>query len=92
MYLFCLLLFVAGMAKANLNLCKNEDTFGLCSLTDKYDKSYPPDPRPIYLNQTITIFDIVDFNQDDRTVTLFLQLYIFWNDTRLTNKYSDPSE
>ena len=85
--MFLIFLFDCITVASSIGLCKHQD-LGLCSLSDNYDKSYPPDPRPMYLNQTITLFDIVEFDQDARTVTLFMQIYLFWNDTRITKKFN----
>ena len=91
--LILLLIISAWKTTAQLNLCVNEDItgVGLCTLTENYDKSYPS-IRPMDLEQIVTIFDIVEFDQDERTVTLFLQLMTYWNDTRITLKSSDPSK
>ena len=57
----------------------------------KYDKTFPSDP-PMYLNQTIRLYDVVDFNDEEQTVTIFLQLFTWWDDTRLTLTSSDKNE
>ena len=74
-------------------LCsENFEGIRLCSLDANYDKSYPPDPRPISLKQTITLLDIFEFNADTQTVTLSLRLKTFWKDTRITLQSSNPNE
>ena len=63
----------------------------LCIINSTYGKTFPSDP-PLYLHQAVTLYDVVDFNAEDQTVTVFLQLFTSWNDTRLTLKSSDPNE
>ena len=70
-----------------------EDQIGLrlCKIKASYDKTFPPNP-PMFLHQSITLYEIVDFDSEQQTVTVFLQLFTWWNDTRLTLTSSDPKE
>ena len=56
-----------------LTLCSNE----------KYVKSYPSKDWPLKLTQHLSIYEVVQFNDIDKTVTIFLELMTQWNDTRL---------
>ena len=92
--LFIFVLLISQIS-AQLSFCDEENkTAGirLCHIPDNYDKSFPPNPQPMHLELTMNVIDIVEFNQDARTVTLFLQVLTIWNDTRLTLKSNDPSE
>ena len=68
---------------------ENHTGLRLCKLNETYDKTFPSNP-PMYLHQSITLYDVVDFNPEQETVTVFLQLFTWWNDTRLTLKSSYP--
>jgi hypothetical protein len=71
----------------------NENHIGLslCKINATYDKTFPPNP-PMYLHQSVKLWDILDFNTEEQTVTVFLQLFTWWNDTRLTLTSSDSNE
>ena len=80
-------------AFSKLPLCSEKfEGIRLCSLDPNYDKSYPPDPKPVTLKQSITILDIFEFNANTQTITLSLRLKSFWEDTRVILKSSDPNE
>ena len=87
-----LLLHFHEMVRAQLSFCENEAVgIRLCSLVHNYDKAYPL-IQPMNLQTTVTVYDIVEFDQDEGTFTLFLDLLTVWNDTRLTLKSDDPTE
>ena len=71
----------------------NENHIGLrlCKINATYEKTFPPNP-PMYLDQSVKLWDILDFNPEEQTVTVFLQLFTWWNDTRLTLTSSDSNE
>ena len=80
------LLVITGMANAQISSCKDEniDQLRICS-HGEYDKAVGH-PVPIYLKEKIWIYDIAEFNQNDKTITVFMGLKLFWNDTRLMLK------
>ena len=69
-----------------------EDIIGLrlCKINPSYGKTFPSDP-PMYLKTVVSLYDVIDFNEEEQTVTVFLQLFTSWNDTRLILKSSDKN-
>ena len=88
-----LLMLFAWNVDAEITLC-SEEIIGrrLCTHVEDYDTSLPPKPHPFFLKEKVTIYDIPEFNQDDGTVTIFMKIAAFWNDTRVTLVSSDPSQ
>jgi len=75
-----------------LSLCTDPsiDKLSICKNVENYDKSFPGDP--IKVRNSVTVLDIVEFNADDNTITLFVQIMVMWNDTRLTLTTGDATE
>ena len=46
----------------------------------KVKEDYPPSTFTIH--PTIQIFDVAEIDEDKKTITVFFQLYLSWNDTR----------
>ena len=89
--LWLLLLLFAGASNAKIH--KNCDDVSIngphfCSSQD-YFKGVG-DTSPQLVEGKITIFDIPEFRPDDRTITIFMKLSAYWNDTRIKTKSSDP--
>ena len=55
----------------------------ICSLVEKYESNEAP-VRPLVVRLYIDIVDVIDFNQERNTMTLFIKLWTKWNDTRIT--------
>ena len=55
----------------------------ICSLVDNYESHEAP-VRPLIVRLYIDIVDVIDFNQERNTMTLFIKLWTKWNDTRIT--------
>ena len=90
--LWCLVLILHCNGQSIVKPCdENQIGLRLCQIEVPYDKTFPSNP-PMYINQSITVYDVVDFNPEQQTVTIFLQLYIWWKDTRLTLASSDPNQ
>ena len=64
-------------------------SLSICTSVNNYDKSFPGDPITVY--NSVTVLDIVELNHDDNTITLFVQIMVMWNDTRLTLTTSDKN-
>ena len=75
-----------------LSLCSDPsiEKLSICKNVENYDKSFPGDPIKVY--NSVTVLDIVEFNADDNTITLFVQIMVMWNDTRLTLTTGDATE
>ena len=86
-----LLLLFPGASNAQINKnCNDESISGLhfCSSEDYYKGV--GDTSPLLVGGKITIFDIPEFRPDDKTITIFMKLSAFWNDTRIKTESSDP--
>ena len=63
----------------------------LCFVNDTYDKSQPSGPHPNYVNSHLWIHEIVDFNAEEQTITIFADFFVEWNDTRIQLKDSEDN-
>ena len=64
----------------------------ICKLNTDYDKSFPSKPWPMIVNNSVRVLDIVAFNADENTMTIFVQLMAWWIDPDLSLKSNDPNE
>ena len=91
-YLLTLLLNIE-LVKTQINFCDDENiigsTFWLCKSNDYIKKAEKP--WPIIIKERIIVNDIPEFNEDEKTVTLFITFVALWNDTRIKIKSIDPS-
>ena len=55
----------------------------ICRLVENYESNEAP-VRPLVVRLYIDIVDVIDFNQERNTMTLFIKLWTKWNDTRIT--------
>ena len=44
------------------------------------------------IDNSVRVLDIVEFNADENTMTIFVQLMALWDDPDLTLKSNDPDE
>lgn len=44
------------------------------------------------INNSVRVLDIVEFNANENTMTIFVQLKAEWDDPGLTLKSNDPDE
>ena len=64
--------------------CSNKTTIKtICKLVANYEMSIPP-PPPFVIDLHISILDIVDLDWTAKTMTLFIELWTFWKDPRVT--------
>ena len=86
------MLLFAGASNAQINKNCNDESIisGLhfCSSED-YFKGVG-DTSPLLVEGKVTIFDIPEFRPDDKTITIFMKLSAFWNDTRIKTQSGDP--
>ena len=77
---------------AQLQHC-NESTElkDVCKNVNNYDPNMGSKPWPTNVKILMDILEIVDFDWNHNTVTIFVQFWTMWNDTRLsiTNGESD---
>ena len=64
----------------------------LCTLVSDYEQSLPPEPFPMKLGQSVTLYSVADINEAQSTMTLRMHVSIWWNDTRIGLKSNDPNE
>ena len=85
------MLFVR-LSYAELSFCEDDTVIGLriCGNED-YNKGHG-ETKPTFVKERIVLYDIKEFEPDDQTVTLFLMLYSYWNDSRVKLKSSDPEQ
>ena len=91
-FLILALVFLVFMAQSttSINHCDIPvGSLSICTNVNIYDKSFPGDPITVY--NSVTVLDIVELNHDDNTITLFIQIMVMWNDTRLTLTTSDKN-
>ena len=93
--LFIIIIISSTALSLELNRCSNktEKIKTVCRLIDNYEIDEPSTPFPITIELDINILDIVDLDWTANTITLFIQLWTFWKDSRLTiNDYIDTDE
>ena len=77
--------------------CSNKTTIKtVCKLDENYEMSLPP-PEPSggghVIDLHMSILDIVDLDWTAKTMTLFIELWSFWKDPRVTiTDYSEEKE
>ena len=87
-----LVLLLAGLTKAQISMCKDETIRGLRICTNEtYDKG-KGETQPLFVKEKVLVHDIPEFNQNDKTISIYMTLYVYWNDTRVMLKSSDPSQ
>ena len=79
------LLFCITCIAAQLQHC-NESTElkNICKNVNNYHPSMASKPWPTNVKILIDILEIVDFDWNHNTLTIFVQLWTMWNDTRLS--------
>ena len=91
-YLFVL---ISSVSSLKIEDCGNRTTKikTVCKLIETYEMDYPPQPLPAKLDVNIVILDIVDLDWTANTVSLYIQLWAFWKDPRITiSNYVDSEE
>ena len=88
-------LFVLLSSTSSLKIqdCSNKTTVKtICKLVETYEMSLAPGP-PFVIDLHISILDIVDLDWTAKTMTIFIELWTFWNDPRVTiTDYSEEKE
>ena len=96
MFLFTLLAIYLNFgfnAASELQSCSmNVSSKQLCFTSDEYGKSFPNGKWPLIVYNSVTVHDIVEFSPDENTMTIFVQLMVWWKDTALSLKSTDPLE
>ena len=82
-------IFCEGSRLINCDDVKEEQA-QLCNLAPGYKKGSSPKPIPNYHFQELTLFDILDLDPKDQTITISVKLRTEWNDSRVTLKSGNP--
>ena len=96
--LFHLLTLLLNLGLVNtqiqVNFCNDGNIVGsaywLCK-PDDYTK-HPNKPWPLILKETVVVYDIPEFHENEKTITISIELTVFWNDTRIRINSIDPSD
>ena len=93
LYVFLFLSF-SSISSLKIQDCQNKTKIKtICKLVETYDMSNPPEPIPCIVDVHIKILDIVDLDWTAKTMTLFIELWTFWRDPRITiTDYSEEKE
>ena len=88
---FLIYLGIANDA-GQIRFCDDETFVGLAICKPKDYNPKAPKPHPLILQETIIVNDIPEFNPDEKTITIFMKLIVYWNDSRIMIKSSDLSK
>ena len=81
---FALLPSYLSLGLQDCSINKTTKIKTVCKLIENYEIDYPPQPLPIIIDLNINILDIIDLDWTTNTITLFIQLWTFWKDPRIT--------
>ena len=80
-----------SLCNAKVLPCKDSVESKLCLMVDKvedYVTTKSPEPIPTFINITLTINDIIDVDEDKKTITLIMKIILEWFDFKLNVKRS----
>ena len=77
---FCITCTVAQLQHCN----ESTELKNICKNVNNYHPSMASKPWPTNVKILIDILEIVDFDWNHNTLTIFVQLWTMWNDTRLS--------
>ena len=89
-----LFMHVSSITSSDIQDCSEKTNIKtVCKLVKTYKKSNPPKPLPFTVNTSINILDIMDFDWTAKTMTLFIELWMWWKDPRITiTNFSEGKE
>ena len=89
--LLVFLLFVR-MSYGQISFCDDDTVIGIrICRNEGYNKAFS-ETLPTSVAIRIVLYDIKEFDPDEKTVTLFVNLLSYWNDSRVMLKSSDPKQ
>ncbi len=90
--LFVLTVFSIGQCRG-FKLCSeiSEDP-ELCKMNPIYKNNKPPKPWPLPVYVTIEIYDVIEINAADQTLTIFAMILVSWEDPELSFSSRNYSE
>ena len=91
---FLIFALLSSISSLKIQDCSNKTTIKtICKLVETYEMSLAPKPSPFLLDLNISILDIVDLEWTEKTMKLFIELWSFWKDPRITiTDYSEEKE
>lgn len=72
---------------ASIHLCNAGIQSKVCKQVKKeedYVREIAPFPQPTAVKVTLNILDILDVNENEQTMTLFIKLRLYWIDKQLS--------
>ena len=81
--LLLMILTVVGTVFGQISPCKDILTTDdqMC-FHDEYNQDTVV-PMPLFIQEKIKVFEITEFNQNEKTITLSISMTSRWNDTRV---------
>ena len=81
-----ILTILVGKAFGQISPCKDVLTTDddMCFHDEYHTDSF--DPMPLFIQESIKVFEITEFNKDEKTISLYISLTSFWNDTRVMTR------
>ena len=79
--LLCLTKNIIGSSE--LRLCSEETNPNhICKLDENYNNLKVP-AKKVQMNSSITLYDIVEIDEVDHSITIYIKVHIYWHDQRL---------
>ena len=69
--------------------CNDSFVDTVCFMNEKYIPTISPDPLPTKVNITINLFDVLNVDPEEHSVTLMLKMRFTWIDERLDIQRSE---
>ena len=92
-YIFLISTFFGWTLAGNLVPCMESVESKVCFKEQDYVRTVNPQPLPTQINIIISVFDIIDVDEAQQTVTLMLKIVLEWQDYRLdVNRTIEESE
>ena len=67
-----------------LQICQDTQTRTICKLNESYVSHEPAKPHPLKTEVYFDIIKVADLDEASNTMTIFVKLWVLWNDTRLS--------
>ena len=68
---------------SELRLCSEEKNPNrICKIDENYDNLEIP-AKKVQMNSSITLYDIVEIDEVDHSITIYMKVQLYWHDQRL---------
>jgi len=89
--IFWIWVLILARGIESLELCsKPVEKPQICAVYENHTSNKPPSPLPLVLQPVMDFRDIIDFDLNTNTITIFVRILIFWNDTSIKLTGPDP--